>query len=118
MELTEVAHFTDDVAAMRTFGRRLLDSEPIAESPGMAIFALGRSRILIHQTYASADGELPPEDHIAFAIPDVGAACQRLTQQGLTVEIPPNDYDWGRSAYLRDPDEHLIELSQNIESPE
>ena len=46
------------------------------------------------------------------------AACERLTQQGLTVEIPPNDYDWGRSAYLRDPDGHLIELSQSIEDPE
>lgn len=118
MELTEIAHFTDDVAGMRTFGRRLLDAEPIAESPGMAIFALGQSRILIHKTYAPADGELPPENHIAFTVPDVDAVCQRLTQQGLTLEIPPNDYYWGRSAYLRDPDGHLIELSQSIESSE
>ena len=118
MELTEVAYFTDDVAGMRTFGRRLLDTEPIAESPGMAIFALGQSRLFIHQTYVPADGELPPENHIAFAVADVDVACQRLTQQGLTVEIPPNDYYWGRSAYLRDPDGHPIELSQSIESPE
>ena len=118
MELNEVAHFTNDVAGMSRFYRQLLDTEPIAESPGMTIFAVGRSRILIHRTYVPADGELPPEDHIAFAVPDLDAACRRLTQQALTVEIPPNDYDWGRSAYLRDPDGHLIELSQSIGNPE
>ena len=64
------------------------------------------------------NGELPPEDHIAFAVPDVDAAWRLLTQQGLTVEIPPDDYDWGRSACLRDPDGHLIELSQTMQSPE
>jgi len=91
MELTEVALFTNDVAEMRTFYRRLLNAEPIAESAGMAIFAVGRTRILIHQTHVPTDGELPPENHIAFAVPDVDAASERLTQQGLTVEIPPND---------------------------
>ena len=118
MELTEVTHFTDDVAGMRTFYRCLLGAEPIAESAGMAIFAVGPTRILIHQTYVPADGELPPENHIAFAVPDVDAACGRLAQHGLTVEIPPNDYYWGRSAYLRDPDGHLIELSRSIEASE
>ena len=51
MELTEVALFTNDVAEMRTFYRRLLNAEPIPESAGMAIFAVGRTRILIHQTH-------------------------------------------------------------------
>ena len=118
MELTEGAHFTDDVAGMRAFCGRLLDAEPIAESAGMAIFALGGTRILIHQTYIPADGEFPPENHIAFAVPDVDAACGRLAQRGLTVEIPPNNYTWGRSVNLRDPDGHPIELSQSLESPE
>ena len=43
---------------------------------------------------------------------DVDAAVQQLVDSGITVEIPPRDYYWGRSAYLRDPDGHLIELIQ------
>jgi catechol 2,3-dioxygenase-like lactoylglutathione lyase family enzyme len=116
MELAEIAHFTDDVAAMRAFYRNLLGTEPIADSAGMAIFAVGPTRIFIHKTYEPAKGELPPEDHVAFTVPNVDVACERLSRQGLTIEIPPHDYYWGRSAYLRDPDGHVVELIQSGET--
>jgi hypothetical protein len=32
-------------------------------------------------------------------------------KQGLTLEVAPKDYYWGRSAYLRDPDRHLVEIT-------
>jgi len=32
--------------------------------------------------------------------------------EGLKVDIPPHDYYWGRSAYLRDPDGSLIEVTK------
>lgn len=115
MKLVELAFFTDDVNAMAAFYRRLLGSEPVAESEGMAIFMVGNTKIFIHENYSPSKGELVPEDHIALEVKDIDAACQSLVEQGLTMEIPPEDYSWGRSAYLRDTDGHQIEIIQTTE---
>lgn len=112
MELVEVAYFTRNLSRLVSYYRILFGCDPIAESDGMAIFLVGGVKILIHQTYTPAAGELPPENHIAFAVRDVDALCHDLLAGGMTLEIAPNDYYWGRSAYLRDPDGHVIELSQ------
>lgn len=109
--LSEIATFTDNVAEMAQFYRRLLAAEPVAESPDMAIFMVGTTKVFIHRTYTPGPGDLPPENHIAFAVPDVDAACAALTAVGLHLEAPPLDYYWGRSAYVRDPDGRLIELT-------
>ncbi len=112
MELVELAFFTENVEAMAVFYRRLLGSDPVAQSDDMAIFMMGQTKIFIHRTYTPAEGELPPENHTAFAVDDVDATSQALVEQGLTLEVPPQDYYWGRSTYLRDPDGHQIELTQ------
>jgi len=112
MHISELAYFTDDVPAMAAFYRRLLGHEPAAESEGMAIFLVGDTRIFIHRAYTQQPGDLPPENHTALAVPDVDDACSELLARGLELEIAPRDFYWGRAAYLRDPDGHLIELSQ------
>jgi len=43
---------------------------------------------------------------------DMDGVCQTLVKQGLVMEIPPKDYYWGRSAYLRDPDGHQVEITR------
>ncbi len=111
MKLIEIAKFTDNVSAMAAFYRRLLGSEPVAESPDMAIFMVGETKIFIHKTYEQVPDDLPPENHIAFAVENVDATCAQLQAQGLTLEISPRDFYWGRSAYLRDPDGQLIEIT-------
>jgi catechol 2,3-dioxygenase-like lactoylglutathione lyase family enzyme len=78
----------------------------------MAIFMTGQTKIFIHRKYVPAEGELPADNHIAFAVDDVDVTCETLTQQGLTLEVPPKDYYWGRSAYLRDPDGHMVEITK------
>ena len=78
MELTEIAYFTDDVEGMSGFYSRLLGKAPDAESPGMAIFQIGPTKIFIHRTYVPDEGELPPENHTAFAVEDVDAACETI----------------------------------------
>ena len=112
MKLVELAYFTPNVAEMSAFYQSLLGTRPVAESPDMAIFMVGSTKIFIHRTYTPGEGDLPPENHTAFEVPDIDTACTALAQQGLTAEVPPKDYYWGRSAYLRDPDGHLIELTQ------
>ena len=112
MKLTELAYFTDDVEAMTAFYQRLLGRKPAAQSQGMAIFMTGDTKIFIHRAYTPGEGELPPDNHIAFTVEDVDQACAELIQNGLELEVPPQDYYWGRSAYLRDPDGQQIELAQ------
>jgi len=112
MRFAEITFFTDQVPQMCDFYRRLLGVEPVASSDKMTIFFLNDTKIFIHYRYLAHDGELPPEDHHAFLVEDVDLACQRMVEQGLTVEIPPQDFYWGRSAYLRDPDGRQIEITQ------
>lgn len=110
MRLVEAAFFTENVEETAAFYRALLGAAPVAESPDMAIFMAGETKVFIHRAYQAQPGELPPENHLAFAVPDVDAACAALADSGVTVDVPPQDYYWGRSAYLRAPDGQLIEL--------
>ena len=112
MKLSELAYFTDNVPEMTDFYRKLLGVEPVAQSADMAIFMSGETRIFIHRNYQPSESELPPENHVAFAVADVDATCQALIEQGLLMEIPPKDYYWGRSAYLFDPDGNQVEITR------
>ena len=112
MKLHELAYFTDNVKGMSDFYRSLLGAEPVAQSDDMAIFMSGGTKIFIHRSYSASEGDLPPNNHVAFAVEDVDTACAALIEQGLTLEIPPKDYYWGRSAYLRDPDGHQVEITK------
>jgi lactoylglutathione lyase len=47
--------------------------------------------------------------HLAYAVDDIYAACQRLMDQGVTINRPPRD---GRMAFIRSPDNISIELLQ------
>ena len=47
--------------------------------------------------------------HLAYAVDDIYAICQRLRDQGVTINRPPRD---GRMAFVRSPDQISIELLQ------
>jgi lactoylglutathione lyase len=47
--------------------------------------------------------------HLAYAVDDIYAACQRLMDQGVVINRPPRD---GRMAFVRSPDNISIELLQ------
>lgn len=47
--------------------------------------------------------------HLAFAVDDLYAACERLQAHGVTINRPPRD---GRMAFVRSPDQISIELLQ------
>ena len=79
---------------------------------GGAIFAAGGAKILVHERAGGIEDGPPNEDHFALAVEDLNAACDELVARGLTLELEPRDYPWGRSAYLRDPDGRLVELAQ------
>lgn len=47
--------------------------------------------------------------HLAYAVDDIYATCQRLMDGGVTINRPPHD---GRMAFVRSPDNISIELLQ------
>ncbi len=51
--------------------------------------------------------------HLAYAVDDIYAVCQRLKDAGVTINRPPRD---GRMAFVRSPDNISIELLQSGEA--
>ncbi len=48
--------------------------------------------------------------HLAYAVDDIYATCERLQAHGVTIARPPRD---GRMAFVRSPDNISIELLQS-----
>ncbi len=62
------------------------------------------------------DGSEPEEygggrnfGHLAYAVDDIYALCQKLMDAGVTINRPPRD---GRMAFVRSPDNISVELLQ------
>jgi len=51
--------------------------------------------------------------HLAYAVEDIYAACQRFIDKGLVVNRPPRD---GKMAFVRSPDNISVELLQKGEA--
>jgi lactoylglutathione lyase len=51
--------------------------------------------------------------HLAYAVDDIYATCQRLMDGGVTINRPPRD---GHMAFVRSPDNISIELLQKGQS--
>ena len=51
--------------------------------------------------------------HLAYAVDNIYAACERLQAHGVTILRPPRD---GRMAFVRSPDQISIELLQKGEA--
>ena len=51
--------------------------------------------------------------HLAYAVDDIYAACQKLADGGVSINRPPRD---GRMAFVRSPDGISIELLQKGEA--
>jgi catechol 2,3-dioxygenase-like lactoylglutathione lyase family enzyme len=79
--------------------------------PGGAVFAVGAVKVLVRERAVSrtvAERRSRP----AFGVEELDSACEGLRARGLELLVQPREYPWGRSAYLRDPDRRLLELSQ------
>ncbi|MBT6565813.1 MAG: lactoylglutathione lyase, partial [Candidatus Puniceispirillum sp.] len=59
------------------------------------------------------DAGLPSDSrhfgHLAYAVDDIYATCQKLVDNGVTINRPPRD---GRMAFIKSPDNISIELIQ------
>ena len=107
--ICEVAVFTDRPDEVADFWERVLGRPPDHRGPGIAIFGSEGLTLLIHQRGEQVPGQPPERDHVAVGVADVDGALREI---GLRPHEGPADYDWGRSAYLRDPEGRVVELHQ------
>jgi catechol-2,3-dioxygenase len=106
--IAEVALFTEDVPRLTAFYENLLGRPPDSSSESHASFDLGGTTLFIHVSAPDSPDGAPNADHVAIAL-DQDAAAERARDAGVEV-VGPQDYYWGRSAYLRDPDGRAVEL--------
>jgi predicted enzyme related to lactoylglutathione lyase len=106
--VAEVALFTEDVAGLTAFYEGLLGRPPESRSDSHASFDLGGTTLFIHVAGGESPGGAPNADHVAIVL-DQDDAAERARAGGADV-IGPQEFYWGRSAYLRDPDGRVIEL--------
>ena len=107
--VVEIALFTDHPDQLVLFYQELLAALPTQRWDGGATFDVGGITLLIHERSASDPHGPANRDHVAIGVEDVNRAADLLRGQGIEVD-GPNDYYWGRSAYLEDPDGRMVEL--------
>ena len=114
----------DDLDRALAFYTGVLELRLGHRAGAYAQLATGATRVGLYER--AAMGELlgrplaPPDPgrpafELGFLVRDCDAAYARLVARGAVPAVAPTDRPWGqRTAYLRDPDGHLVELAQPL----
>lgn len=123
MELTHIL-VVADIDRARTFYRDVLGAEVYREYGGTScvLRAFGTWLLLVTGGGPTADKPTVtfaiPNDpdmvnhSMTIRVPDCRAAHATLVERGATFLAPPGESDWEIRAFFRDPDGHLIEISE------
>jgi catechol 2,3-dioxygenase-like lactoylglutathione lyase family enzyme len=123
MELTHIL-VVADLERARTFYRDVLGAEVYREYGGSScvLRAFGTWLLLVTGGGPTTDKPTvtfaPPHDpdevshSMTIRVPDCRAAHGTLAGRGATFLTPPVESDWEIRAFFRDPDGHLIEISE------
>ena len=121
--LDYVVLIVEDLDRSLAFYREVLGLTLHHRAGPYAQIAVGSTRLGLYergamsQTLATplrAPGPDAPGFQLGFKVEDVDAAHAELVGRGVPSAGEPTTRHWGqRTAYLRDPDGHLIELAQD-----
>jgi catechol 2,3-dioxygenase-like lactoylglutathione lyase family enzyme len=113
-----------DYARSLAFYRDVLGATVVREFPGTLCFlSFGGGQILLTVPGGPTKDKptvtfAPPADadsassELAIRVPDCSAAYEVLRSRGAEFLTPPVDWGYEVRAFFRDPDGHLLELSQ------
>ena len=108
-DLEESLRFYRDALGLEVLSRK---DVPAGQFTLVFLAAPGDSSAQVELTHNWADEAYTGGrnfGHLAYAVDDIYATCQRLMTHGVTVLRPPRD---GRMAFVRSPDNISIELLQ------
>ena len=122
-ELTQLL-VVGDVERSKAFYSKVLGAQVHREYGGTSVVMrlLGTWLLLVTGGGPTADKPnvsfAPPPDpatashEMIIAVPDCRAAYAELVARGAEFLTPPVEYEWEVRCFFRDPDGHLIELSE------
>ena len=123
MELTHIL-VVADVQRARSFYRDVLGAEVYREYGGTSCVLRAFGTWLLLVTGGGPTGDkptvtfAPPTDpdtvahSMTIRVPDCRGAYDTLLDRGARFLTPPVESDWEIRAFFRDPDGHLIEISE------
>lgn len=123
MELTQLL-VVSDIQRSRTFYRDVLGATVHREYGGTSVVLRFLDTWLLLVTGGGPTEDKPdvtfrpPPDpttvshEMTIRVPDCWAAYEVLRSRGAVFLTPPVDHGWEIRAFFRDPDGHLIEISQ------
>lgn len=123
MELTHIL-VVEDIERARTFYRDVLGATVVREYGGTScvLQAFGIWLLLVTGGGPTPDKpgvtfEVPREPDVVshsmtIRVPDCVAAHATLSARGAAFLAPPIESDWEVRAFFRDPDGHLLEISE------
>jgi catechol 2,3-dioxygenase-like lactoylglutathione lyase family enzyme len=123
MELTHLL-VVRDLERSRAFYRDVLGAEVYREYGGTSVVLrlLGTWLLLVtggqptqdkpDVTFAAPVDPRTVSHEMTIRVPDCHAAYQTLRARGARFLTPPVEYDWEVRGFFRDPDGHLLEISQ------
>lgn len=124
VELT-ILRVVEDLERARAFYRDVLGATEVREYGGTSAVLQfqGSWLLLVSGGRPTRDKPCvtfaPPADldrvshELTIRVPDCKAAYEVLTQRGAVFLTPPVEYEWEIRCFFRDPDGHLLEISQS-----
>jgi catechol 2,3-dioxygenase-like lactoylglutathione lyase family enzyme len=123
MELTHLL-VVGDAERSKAFYRDVLGAEVYREYGGTSVVLrfLGTWLLLVtgggptadkpDVTFAEPVDPRTVSHEMTIRVPDCHAAYETLRARGAQFLTPPVDYDWEVRGFFRDPDGHLLEISE------
>ena len=124
MELTHLL-VVGDVERSKAFYRDVLGAELYREYGGTSVVLrfLGTWLLLVTGggptedkpgvTFAEPSDPTTVSHEMTIRVPDCRAAYETLRSRGAEFLTPPVEYDWEVRCFFRDPDGHLLEISES-----
>lgn len=104
--------FVNNIEDASKYYRNLFNVEPKTKDENSCLFILNSMSFFLHKKDSWEEGMPPNEDHFEFQVENVEDEIKRLESVGYKIFLEPKDYYWGKSAYLRDSENRLIEITQ------
>jgi lactoylglutathione lyase len=125
-KIQAITLFAEDLARARAFYERAFEASPVFADDNSAVFDLGGTLVNVLDATQAPELVAPmsvgaagsgPRAMLTVHVEDADAAARGLADRGVTLLNGPVDRPWGvRTAAFADPDGHVWELAQPLET--
>jgi lactoylglutathione lyase len=112
-DLDRAMHFYCDLLGMPLGHRSGSFAQLATGTTRVALYERAAMAVTLGRELASPSTDAPGFE-LGFKVESCDTTYDELVSGGATPAVPPTDRAWGqRTAYVRDPDGHLVELAED-----